>query len=89
MKTAAVLCRRANGRNLPTGSTAIDGVSIPEAALNKRPSFESRAATVDGCLDKFLEAFDWVLSEIKKAEVRSPSISLAHASESSDHGTPA
>ena len=51
--------------------SAIRGVSIPEEALSKRPSFGLGLLTGAGRLEKFLEAFDWVLSEIKKVEVRS------------------
>jgi hypothetical protein len=47
---------------------AIEGVCIPESALSKRPSFGLGLLTDQGCLDKFLEALDWVLSEIKKVE---------------------
>ena len=44
------------------------GVSIPDEALKKRPTFGLRLLLEPGHLDKFLEAFDWVLSEIKKVE---------------------
>jgi hypothetical protein len=46
----------------------IEGVSIPDAALDKRPSLGLRHLAGSGGLDTFLEAFDWVLSEIKKVE---------------------
>ena len=47
---------------------AIEGVSISKSALSKRPSFGLGLLTDQGYLDKFLEAFDWVLTEIKKVE---------------------
>ena len=48
----------------------IDGVSIPDTALDKRPSFGLRHLAGAGSLDTFLEAFDWVLSEIRGSESR-------------------
>jgi hypothetical protein len=48
--------------------SAIDGVSISEAVLNKRPSFKVSVLTSADSLGKFLAAFDWVLTEIKKVE---------------------
>lgn len=44
------------------------GVSIPEGALTKRPTFGLGLLLEPGRLDGFLAAFDWVLSEIKIAE---------------------
>jgi hypothetical protein len=44
------------------------GLSIPEEALTKRPSFGLGLLKEPVTLAKFLEAFDWTLSEIKKAE---------------------
>jgi hypothetical protein len=63
-------------------------VSIPESALSKRPSFGLGLLTGYGCLDQFLEAFNWVLSEIKKVETQPdhPEVALP---ESSDDGIPA
>jgi hypothetical protein len=46
----------------------IGGVSIPESALNRRPSFKLSLLTGAGNLAKFLAAFDWVIAEIKGAE---------------------
>jgi hypothetical protein len=46
----------------------IQGVSIPETAVTKRPSFKLSVLTESESLKKFLAAFDWVLSEIKKVE---------------------
>ena len=43
------------------------GVSIPDGSLNSA-SFELGMLTDKGCLASFLETFDWVLGEIKKAE---------------------
>jgi hypothetical protein len=57
-------------RDLADRLTMIEGVSIPDAALNKRPSFGLRHLVGSGSLDMFLEAFDWVLTEIKNAENR-------------------
>jgi hypothetical protein len=48
--------------------TEIQGISISEIALNRRPSFKLSVLTLSGSLEKFLAAFDWVLSEIKKLE---------------------
>jgi len=46
------------------------GLSIPEEALKKRPTFGLSLLLEPGRLDRFLEAFDWMLSEIKKNEQR-------------------
>jgi hypothetical protein len=48
--------------------SAIDGVSVSEAVLNKRPSFKLSVLTSADSVEKFLAAFDWVLTEIKKVE---------------------
>jgi hypothetical protein len=68
--------------------TAIPGLSIPETALSRRPSFKLGLLSEDGNLKRFLEPFDWVLSETKKAET-----ALQHAMgespDVSNHGTPA
>jgi hypothetical protein len=72
----------------------IDGVSIPDSALSKRPSFGLGLLMLPGALDGFLEAFDWMLTEIKKVEIKEDFVQPgkhlegAHP-ESSDHGTPA
>jgi hypothetical protein len=55
-------------RDLADRLTRIEGVSIPDAALDKRPSLGLRHLAKDGSLNTFLEAFDWVLSEIKSVE---------------------
>ena len=44
------------------------GVSIPEGALTKRPTFGLGLLLEPGRLDGFLATFDWVLSEIKNVE---------------------
>jgi hypothetical protein len=46
----------------------IEGVSIPDAVLDKRPSLGLRHLVESGSLDMFLEAFDWVLTEIKSVQ---------------------
>ena len=46
----------------------IHGLYIPEAALSKRPSFKLSVLTGCDSLEKFLAAFDWVLTEIKKVD---------------------
>ena len=43
-------------------------MSILDAALDQRPSFQLRQLVGAGSLDTFLEVFDWVLAEIKNAE---------------------
>jgi hypothetical protein len=48
----------------------IEGVSIPEAALTKRPTLKLSQLAGPGCLEKFLAAFDWMLGEIKEVEKR-------------------
>jgi hypothetical protein len=48
--------------------SAIEGVTIPETALNKRPSFKLGLLTDSVNLEKFLAAFDWMLVEIKVVE---------------------
>ncbi len=44
------------------------GVSISDEALKKRPTFGLSLLLTPGHLDKFVGAFDWVLSEIKTVE---------------------
>ena len=44
------------------------GVSIPEDALKRRPTFGLGLLLEPGHLETFVEAFDWVLSEIKTVE---------------------
>ena len=44
------------------------GLTIPEDALRRRPSFRLSLLLEPGRLDKFVGAFDWMLSEIKKVE---------------------
>jgi hypothetical protein len=56
-------------RDLADRLAKIEGVSIPDAALDKRPSFGLRHLVAAGRLDTFLEVFDWVLTEIKNVEV--------------------
>jgi hypothetical protein len=58
-----------NRKELARRLSAIPGVSIPETALTRRPSFKLGILTREGSLNTFLEVFDWVLSEIKKAEI--------------------
>ena len=48
--------------------SAIEGVSIPETTLDRRPSFKLGLITELVNLEKFLAAFDWMLSEIKAVE---------------------
>jgi hypothetical protein len=47
---------------------SVIGVSIPEEALKRRPTFGLSLLSTSGHLDAFIGAFDWVLSEIKKVE---------------------
>jgi hypothetical protein len=44
------------------------GVSITDEALTRRPAFGLSVLLTPGVVDKFLGAFDWVLSEIKKLD---------------------
>jgi hypothetical protein len=48
------------------------GLSIPEEALTRRPTFALTLLREPTALTKFLDAFDWVLAEIKKAEKAEP-----------------
>jgi len=48
------------------------GLSIPEEALKKRPTFGLSLLLEPGHLDEFVGAFDWMLSEIKKVENNEP-----------------
>jgi hypothetical protein len=61
-------------KGLAARLSAIDGISLPEAALTKRPSFDLSLLMQPGALDRFLDTFNWVLSEIKKVEGVSDSI---------------
>ena len=48
----------AKRKELAQRLTAIEGVAIPETALNKRPSFRLGILTGSGNLETFLAAFD-------------------------------
>jgi hypothetical protein len=48
--------------------TAIVGLSIPEDALKRRPTFGLSLLVEPGGLERFLAVFDWMLSEIAKVE---------------------
>ena len=70
------------------------GLSIPEETLKKRPTFGLSLLLEPGRLDKFLEAFDWMLTEIKKVEIKEDSDQPADRPEgahpeTSEYGTPA
>ncbi len=70
------------------------GLSIPEETLKKRPTFGLSLLLEPGRLDKFLEAFDWMLTEIKKVEIKEDSVQPADRPErahpeNSEYGTPA
>ena len=58
----------AKRKQLADRLSGIEGVFIPESALNKRPSFKLGVLTTPTSLEKFLAAFDWTLCEIKAAE---------------------
>jgi hypothetical protein len=45
------------------------GISITEEALTRRPTFRLSLLMEPDHLGKFVEAFDWVLSEINKGEI--------------------
>jgi hypothetical protein len=55
-------------RELASRLSAIDGVSIPEAALSKRPSLKLGVLSAPGSMDKFLGALDWALSQFEGFE---------------------
>jgi hypothetical protein len=55
-------------RELAQRLSAIEGVSIPDMALTKRPSLKLDLLIKSDNLEKFLGAFDWMLSEIKRFE---------------------
>ena len=70
------------------------GLSISEETLKKRPTFGLSLLLEPGRLDKFLEAFDWMLTEIKKVEIKEDSDQPADRPEgahpeNSEYGTPA
>ncbi len=46
----------------------IQGVTIPDDALTRRPTFGLELLVAPDTLNKFLSTFDWVLSEIRKVE---------------------
>lgn len=47
--------------------TTIPGVKIPGDSLARRPAFDISLLTAAGAIDKFLGAYDWVLSEYDSA----------------------
>ncbi len=55
-------------RDLADRLAVIEGVSIPNAALDQRPSLGLRLLVGPGSLDRFLGTFDGVLSEIMRVE---------------------
>jgi hypothetical protein len=56
-------------RELADRLSAIEGVSIPETAFDKRPSIRLGVLTGPSNLEKFEAAFGWMLSEVKAAEI--------------------
>ncbi len=75
-------------RDLADRLARIEGVSIPDAALDKRPSFGLGHLVGAGNLAMFLEAFDWVLTEIRNVEERLELDGTARSSEGSGPGEP-
>jgi hypothetical protein len=63
----------AERRGLANRLAMIDGMSIPDTALNKRPSFKLGVLSESGNLEKFTVAFDWMLTEIKTFEQKADS----------------
>jgi hypothetical protein len=57
-------------RDLADRLTMIEGVTILDTTLDKRPSFGFSHLAGSGSLDWFLRTLDWVLSEIKSVENR-------------------
>lgn len=47
---------------------SIDGISIPENSITKRPTFDLDLLSEADSLTRFLETFDWVLAEVKRLE---------------------
>jgi hypothetical protein len=48
------------------------GLSIPEESLTKRPTFGLSLLIDPSHFNTFVEAFNWMLSEIKKVENNEP-----------------
>jgi hypothetical protein len=61
-------CEPEKRKELADRLLAMEGVSIPETALNKRPSFKLGILTKPANLERFLAGLDWMLSEIKAVE---------------------
>jgi hypothetical protein len=61
-------CEAEKRKELADRLLAMEGVSIPETALNKRPSFKLGILTKPANLERFLAGLDWMLSEIKAVE---------------------
>jgi hypothetical protein len=61
-------CEAEKRKALADRLSAIEGVSIPETALNRRPSIKLGILTKPVKLERFLAAFDRVVSEIKAVE---------------------
>ncbi|MDB5351752.1 MAG: hypothetical protein JWN86_2999 [Planctomycetota bacterium] len=55
-------------KELAARLSTIEGVPLPETALRKRPTFNLGPIIQPGASDRFLDAFDWMLTEIKQAE---------------------
>jgi len=52
-------------RELLRRLNAIEGVSIPEDAINRRPSIALDVLEENNRLDRVLEVFEWVITEIE------------------------
>jgi hypothetical protein len=62
------LDREPERKELAGRLSAIDGLSIPQDALKGRPAFGLGLLVQPTAMETFLSAFDWMLSEIKRAE---------------------
>ncbi|WP_164103725.1 PDDEXK family nuclease [Candidatus Laterigemmans baculatus] len=58
----------ANRQELARRLALIDGISIPEDSITKRPTFDLDLLSEADSLTRFLETFDWVLAEVKRLE---------------------
>lgn len=62
--------RRESLRELQSRLNAIDGVSIPDDGLDRRPTLRIDALQSDRALDAFLDAMRWIFEEVRRASSR-------------------
>jgi hypothetical protein len=58
-------------RELLNRLNAIQGVSLPDDSLSRRPGFPMNGLASEGCLDQFLDTLDWFVETVRADEAQS------------------